>query len=226
MFFSLVTPGDPPSPGHHDHTGDESQRDPFRDWKVGTLMMTLLLTSLGILFAASIAIYLIMSSRAETWPPPGAPTLPSTMWLSTLLILAGSVSIQLALSAIRSGSQALMRFMLVITVLLALGFLSSQVSVWFQMDTVDMSLPPKGQVAAFETSPKIQVRYYVMLFWYLAILHAAHVAGGLISLGITTTWAFMGRYTPTYHPGLSYSTMYWHFLGAVWVVVFGVVYLF
>lgn len=224
MWFSLVTPEDAAHPG--DDMSDGSRRDPFRDWSVGTLIMTLFLTSLGILFAASTLIYLIMRARAEQWPPPGAPELPAILWVSTGIILLSSVTIHLALRAIRNNAPGLMRAMLVITTLLAVAFVGSQVAAWYNTEHVHLTTPAAGEIKAYETSPEMQLRFYVMLFWFLTILHGAHVVGGIVPLIITTRQAFIGRYTPKYHPGLSYTTMYWHFLDVVWLILFAVLYLF
>lgn len=224
MWFSLVTPGDAVHP--NDDLSDGSRRDPFRDWSVGTLIMALLLTSLGILFAASLVLYLIMRFRASQWPPPGAPVLPAWLWVSTGIILISSVTMQLSLRAIRNNAPGLMRGFLVVTTFLAFAFVGSQIAVWFNTTHVDLVEPVKGVYKAYENSPEMQLRFYVKLFWFLTILHGVHVIGGIIPLLITTRLAFLNRYTEQYHPGLSYTTMYWHFLDVVWVILFCVMYLF
>jgi len=44
--------------------------------------------------------------------------------------------------------------------------------------------------------------------------------GGMAPLVITTRKAFCGGYSPEEHSGLTYAAMYWHFLDAVWLVLF------
>ena len=70
----------------------------------GTLGVIILVVSLSMLFAASIVGYIVIrfvKNAGQPWPPAGFPHLPSTLWLSTLVILATSVSIQYAYSSIR-----------------------------------------------------------------------------------------------------------------------------
>jgi heme/copper-type cytochrome/quinol oxidase subunit 3 len=66
---------------------------------------------------------------------------------------------------------------------------------------------------------------YAFGFYVLTGLHALHVIGGLVPLGITTAHARRGAYTASSHAGVDFIAMYWHFLGAVWLVLFVVLYL-
>lgn len=54
-------------------------------------------------------------------------------------------------------------------------------------------------------------------FYALTYSHFAHILGGLIALVVITIKAFMGRYGREEHQGLWAGTVYWHFLGALWV---------
>jgi cytochrome c oxidase subunit 3 len=65
---------------------------------------------------------------------------------------------------------------------------------------------------------------YLGMFYVLTGLHAAHVVGGLIPLGIVIYRAGRGRYSRNFHPGVRYVTAYWHFLDVVWCVLFATIY--
>ena len=184
----------------------ESQ-DPFRKWTAGTLGMTLLLITLGVLFAAGVAAYIIILIAKTKGPPPETFKLPGMLWVSTAVILISSATMQFALSAARRNAQAALRNSLVATFLLGVIFLISQTAAWYQ-------------IAGIETTP--EQRFYVVSFWFLTVLHGLHVLGGLIPLAMTTACAFRGGYTPEHHPGVSYTAMYWHFLDVVWLILFGV----
>ena len=54
----------------------------------------------------------------------------------------------------------------------------------------------------------------------IAGLHAVHVIGGLVCQVVVTVKAYRGRYWSLHHTGLTYSALYWHFLGGVWLIVF------
>ena len=172
----------------------------------------LLVVSLAMLFAASMVGYLVIRGTHLPWPPPGFPVLPRSLWLSTLVIVLSSVAIQRALGAVRQGNHAGVTRWLASTFVLGLLFLGLQTAAWWQI---------VAQIA----SPSQNAGPYLKLFYVLTGLHAAHVVGGLIPLGIVTRRAAAGRYGPNDHSGVRCSAVYWHFLDAVWCALFVVVYL-
>jgi len=180
----------------------------------GTMGMALLLVSLGMLFAASVLGYLMIrfgKFAGQAWPPAGYPSLPWSLWISTGVILATSITIQWALVAARRGNLAALGRALAITLGLGLLFLGLQGFNWLEIWT---SLSPEQR---HHGGP------YIMLFYVLTGLHAAHVIGGLIPLVVVTRRAMAvggARYSANYHPGVRYCAMYWHFLDAVWVALF------
>lgn len=174
----------------------------------GKLGMLVFLFSLTMFFAASVVGYLVIRNLHKPWPPPGFPPLPKSLWLSTLAILASSVTIQRALNAARRGEPRAMMAGLIGTFAIGLAFLGLQTYAWFQV---------------FQHAERLGA--YLKMFYVLSGLHAAHVIGGLISLGAVVRRARAGVYGPSRHPGVLYSAMYWHFLDAVWCALFTVVYL-
>ena len=54
-------------------------------------------------------------------------------------------------------------------------------------------------------------------FYILTVGHWVHLAGGLVVLMVLTFKALRGRYSPENHTGIWQGTMYWHFLGGLWV---------
>ena len=62
-------------------------------------------------------------------------------------------------------------------------------------------------------------RFLLTAFYVLTGMHAVHVIGGLVPLVVITRRAFAGRDDPQ-HAGVIYTAMYWHFLDAVWLVLF------
>ena len=180
------------------------------DLSTGKLGMRLLIASLAMLFAASITGYIVVRTRAEVWPPAGMPALPSGLWLSTLLIVLSSVTMAWAVAGIRRDRQRPLRLGLLLTFLLGLAFLASQTVNWF------------GLVAA---NVRPGANLYAFTFFLLTWLHALHVVGGLVPLGLVTARAWRGGYTAGFHPGVEYTAMYWHFLDVVWLVLFAVLFL-
>jgi heme/copper-type cytochrome/quinol oxidase subunit 3 len=178
---------------------------------MGLMGMYLFVLSLGMLFGASVVAYLVLRSENQPWPPPGFPTLPRSLWLSTAIILLCSIAIHGAMAAVRRDDQPALRRGLLYTLLLGLVFLGSQTYAW-------------AQIVHQLNVANLLASQYVKLFYLLSGLHAVHVLGGLISLGIITRRARAGIYGPENHVGVSCSAIYWHFLDAVWCVLFVVLY--
>jgi len=55
-------------------------------------------------------------------------------------------------------------------------------------------------------------------------LHALHVLVGLVLLGTVTVFALLRRVGQAEAEKVDVLSLYWHFVDAVWVVVFTVVY--
>lgn len=172
----------------------------------GRFGMAIFLTSLSILFAASIIGYLVVRMRAQLWRDASLPALPSGLWISTGILIFCSIVIHLALIQTRKNNIAAASKSLLVGCVLGTGFLVNQLLNWAALTAADM--PPTAR------------NLYAFTFYMLTGLHAAHVLGGLIQLGMVTRRAFRGAYTASFHPGVSYAVMYWHFLDAVWIVMF------
>jgi cytochrome c oxidase subunit III len=180
--------------------------------ETGALGMAVFIISLSMLFAASVFIYLLMRHMHQPWPPAGFPALPRSLWLSTLDILATSFGVHMAVLAARRDDQAGLRRSLVTTLALGVGFLGLQAfawqSIWRQVVVLD--------------DPS---RSYLTMFYAMTGLHALHVVGGLVPLVLVTIHAYQDLYGPRKNAAVRYTAMYWHFLDAVWCVLFVVVYL-
>jgi cytochrome c oxidase subunit III len=175
----------------------------------GMFGMVLFLVALSMIFGATILGYFYLRSGSPTWPPPSSPPLPRGLWLSTGILLLVSVTMQWALRAARRGRQDSLRVALVATGVLATAFLVNQVRNW-------------EAVRAVLIPPESKAQTYASIFYILTGTHAVHVLGGLIVLSVVTWKAFRGEYCGAYHPGVRYSAMYWHFLDAVWLILFAV----
>ena len=165
------------------------------------LGMRLLLLSLGILFAAALAGYLIIRSRAAVWPPPGSPELPGGLWASTAILVVLSAVLVMAVGRARAGRASETARRLAAATALGGAFLVAQAANWLRIDA-----------AADRTM-------LVFGFWMLTVLHALHVLGGLLPLAITTACAGRGRYLNDPEP-VELVANYWHFLGLTWLAIF------
>src|SRR6476646_10325704 len=157
-----------------------------------------LLIACGSILAFFTALVVAFYWRSRT-PPFWAPiTLPHSLWLSTAIILASSVTFEAARRNYRKGLHAVAARLLVATACLGAAFLASQLSAW-------RNLVHRGYYLA--QNP------YSSFFYMFTGLHAAHLIGGLIALFIVV----LGR---TRRETVDAVAYYWHSLGVLWIALF------
>ena len=170
--------------------------------------MTLLLVSLSVLFISGILVFLLIKLKAQAWPPAGWPGTPPLIWLNTAGLISCSATIHGALSNARGGRTGAARFMLGVTMLLGCAFLAGQAVVW--------KFILSGGTAAWKNM-------FAFAFYFLSGLHAAHLIGGLIFLGVTilnTT-----KVEAAASGKIKYCAIYWHFLDVTWLVLFFILFI-
>jgi cytochrome c oxidase subunit 3 len=226
-----------PAADHPTFDPDIPREPSFRN--PGTVGMLLFIAALTMLFAASLLAYVMIRLARRDAMPAGQIHLPGLLWLSTLLVVGVSVALGLATRQIRNGLHRSYRKSLTAALALAAGFLTVQAPAMVNL---------LGQHATFRTS---NVHLYGLIF-FLILLHALHVVGGMVSLAIVTIKAHRGAYdrpavaavgagpgedapepvrldyargvsghaTDPGHDPIRHTTLYWHFLDAVWIVMF------
>ena len=172
-----------------------------------TVGMWLFLAALTMLFGATMVGYLIIRTRAGGAAAMGTLRFPPLLWLSTAVILTGSLTIHLAVSAARRERQLDLRRWMAATCVLAALFCCVQV-------------PALASLWSQHEAARSHSMYLYGLIVILIIVHALHVLGGIIALGIATRHAFQGRYDHEHYNGVKHASMYWHFLDVVWLVMF------
>jgi cytochrome c oxidase subunit 3 len=192
------------------------QNDPFTDpaarLSAGRFGMWLFLLTLAVVFVATIIGYLavrISPINASTWPPASMPPLPGVLFWSTGALLVSSWTMHRGVRACERGEASQGRWMLT-TLVLGIVFLALQIIAWRE---------------AIADNMRIADHLYAWTFFVLTGLHGAHVVGGLIPLGVVTVKALGGRYGPDRASGAIYCGMYWHFLDAVWIVLYATLWL-
>jgi cytochrome c oxidase subunit III len=71
----------------------------------------------------------------------------------------------------------------------------------------------------------ISTNLFGTTYYSLVGLHATHVVIGLLMLTTVFVFALTGRVGEQHAERIAILSMYWHFVDAVWVVVFTVVYI-
>ncbi len=159
------------------------------------------------LFGALFTAYFVIRSESGGWPPHGQErpelVLPG---LNTLLLLSSSVTMQWAVRAIGRGQLATMRLALRLTLLMGSTFIVIQ---GYEFATNGFGLTDGTFGSTFYT---------------LTGFHGAHVLAGLGIMAIVATRARRGLVSAEHHTVVEAASYYWHFVDAVWVVLFSTLY--
>jgi heme/copper-type cytochrome/quinol oxidase subunit 3 len=177
----------------------------------GWWAMVLLIATEATLFAVLLASYFYVRFGTEgAWPPDGIadPKLLRAA-VMTAILAASSLCVHAGESGVRRGSRRALVAGLGAGFLLGLGFLALQI--W------------ETQAVSEEFTPRTDA--YGSLFFTITGAHAAHLAAGLLLLAWIQARAWWRAYTPSRHLGVQMSAVYWHFVVALQVAIFAVLYL-
>jgi len=173
------------------------------------LAMWVFLSTDCLFFGTLISVYFLYRAK-----PPGPYAfdlydIPFTS-LSSFILLMSSLTMVLALSAIKRGDVRLMRIWLVATALLGSTFLGGQIYEFTAF--IREGLTMKSSVSASS-------------FYILTGFHGVHVAIGILMLVSLVYLSMRGRVTSKNAESVEVIGLYWHFVDIVWIVLFVVVYL-
>jgi cytochrome c oxidase subunit III len=174
-----------------------------------TLGMLLFIGSEIMLFGSFFTAYFFVRvvNSAPEWPPEPFHLPVFVAGVNSAILLTSSFTMHWSLQAIKRGSRAGLQAGLVLTFLLGLTFLLTQVREYSRV-----GFAPKD--GSFGT-----------VFYGLTGLHGAHVFVGLTLLGFATIRAFRGHFSPQAHWGVEIPGIYWHFVDVMWIVVYTTVYI-
>jgi heme/copper-type cytochrome/quinol oxidase subunit 3 len=172
------------------------------------LGMVVFLGSWAMMFAGLFFAYGLVRARAPEWPPPDQPALPLLLpGVNTAVIAASSAALAAARRALLARGRRAGAALLALAAGLGALFLLLQTAVWARL--WQGGLVPSG-------GP------YPSVFYGLTALHALHVLVGVVALASLALRARGVRGAP--HPSVRLWGMYWHFVGVVWLVLYGTVY--
>jgi len=134
---------------------------------------------------------------------------PRPFLLSTLLLVAGSVLLHLALRAVQQEQQRLFRKRLIWSLACAALFMGTQIyGLWCMFPEVRSSEEAETGVTAF--------------VFALTALHAAHFFVASLFVCFVTARAFIMRYDHEYYWGVKVCAWFWHALGMIWIAILAV----
>jgi heme/copper-type cytochrome/quinol oxidase subunit 3 len=166
--------------------------------------MVMVITTESMIFAGLISSYFYLrATSSDGWPLGGLP-IPPLMPIGafSIILVGSSIPVHFAQRAIKAGHLTRTRLLLAIGFLMGAAFLAYTV-----YDFANADFP-------------LDVNAYSSIFHATIGLHALHVLVGLmLSFGVQLK-AATGRISSRRHLTVEIFVMYWHFVDAVWIVVF------
>jgi cytochrome c oxidase subunit 3 len=187
-------------------SGHQSQwRLPSR----GPVAMYCLIAAESAVFTIFVVAYIFYLGKSATGPQP-ATVLHAPIFL-TMCLLSSSLTIHAAVGSLRRGNVHNFAWWWGGTVVLGGIFLAGTAREWHHL--------------IYQDGLTIQTNLFGTTYYSLVGLHAFHVVMGLTALTAVLAFAIRGNVRREHSERTEVLSMYWHFVDAVWVVVFTVVYL-
>jgi len=175
----------------------------------GKVAMTGLIIAESAIFTIFVVAYLFYVGKSLTGPTPQE-VLEAPIFFS-ICLLSSSLTVHFAGKALERGKQGAFLTLWSLTILLGGLFLYGTGREWHRL--------------IYEHGLTISTNLFGTTYYSLVGLHAFHVTAGLIMLGIVLIFALAGRVGADQIRRIDVLALYWHFVDAVWVVVFTVVYI-
>jgi cytochrome c oxidase subunit 3 len=187
---------------------DEHQARKARSQK---LLLWFAMASMTMMFAGITSAFVVSKSR-EDWMKDFQ--FPSAFYFSTLAIVLCSVTFHLAQKAIQQDKRSRVSALLLATLGLGIAFVVMQFVGFGQLI----------EQGYYFTGPESNIA--TTFLYVIAVVHMAHLAGGIISLLIIIYNHFKQKYNSTQFLGIELGAMYWHFLDFLWICLFLFLYFF
>jgi len=185
---------------------------PFPEtWKLpyrGKVAMAGLIIAEASIFTIFVVAYLFYVGKSLSGPTPGEVL--ETPIFFTVCLLSSSLTIHLAVKSLERGKHTAFQSLWLLTIVLGGLFLLGTGQEWHRL--------------IYDHGLTISTNLFGTTYYSLVGLHAFHVTAGLIMLAMVAVFAFAGRIGVEQSQRVDVLAMYWHFVDAVWVVVFTVVY--
>jgi len=161
------------------------------------------------LFGTLIVTYIFYLGKDTVGPTPAVLSL-SLVVCTTICLLASSATVHMAEKTLERGSQGGFMLWWLATILLGVVFLVGTAFEWRDL--------------IYRHHLTINRNLFGTTYYTLVGLHALHVTGGVTIMLIVLGLALGRQVTSANQDGVRLVSWYWHFVDAVWVVVFTVVY--
>jgi len=157
--------------------------------------------SITMMFAGFTSAYIVKSNQAG-WQPV---QMPKIFFLSTVLIIASSITVYLAQKAMGNREAAKYRTLLTATAVLGLAFVVTQFigfsELWAQKITLRESIAGS-------------------FFYIIAGVHGLHVVGGIVALFVLLLRTYSSKKKFYSTAPVETAALYWHFVDLLWIYLF------
>ena len=175
----------------------------------GRVGMFSLIAAESAIFTIFVVAYIFYIGKSVSGPTPkDVLELPI---FATVCLLSSSLTIHLAVKALRDAKIRAFGTWWFITILLGGIFLAGTGREWQRM--------------IFEKGLTISTNLFGTTYYSLVGLHAFHVTVGLIILTLGMIFTLLGYVKQEHSERAEVFSLYWHFVDVVWVIVFTVVYI-
>ncbi|MCU1272048.1 MAG: cytochrome c oxidase, subunit [Acidobacteriaceae bacterium] len=174
----------------------------------GRVGMFSLIGAESAIFTIFVVAYLFYIGKSLTGPTPK--DVLSVPVFYTICLLSSSLTIHLAAKSLRRGSVGTFGAWWFATIALGATFLYGTATEWHRL--------------IYQEGLTISTNLFGTTYYSLVGLHGFHVIVGLLALSIVMTFFLMGKVKSEHAERVDVLSLYWHFVDAVWVVVFTVVY--
>jgi cytochrome c oxidase subunit III len=184
---------------------------PQPNWELpsrGRTAMYCLITAESAIFTIFVVAYLFYLGKSLAGPMPKDVLAVPIFY--TICLLSSSLTIHLAVSALRRGNIGTFGTWWLGTLALGAIFLYGTASEWHRL--------------IFSDGLTISTNLFGTTYYSLVGLHGFHVIVGLLCISIVMSFTLLGSVKQTHVERAEVLSLYWHFVDAVWVVVFTVVY--
>ncbi len=222
-------------PGGDGGSGGRGGGDDFPNYRERLrryrMLIGFVLTSVVMIFVSFTTAYVVRKAGViwdpargdyvSNWVPATLPV--KILLINTFILLLSSLTLEVArrraaedvalapiadIPGVRVGQNRALPW-LWLTIALGLGFLGGQYVAWEQL-----------LIGHFDLATNISISF----FFILTGLHAAHLLGGILGLLYAGTTSWLRRPPETRRIVIDVTAWYWHFMGVLWIYVFGLLY--
>ena len=181
------------------------------EWKLparGQVGMYVLIGAESAIFTIFVVAYLFYVGKSLSGPMPSEVLSPPILY--TVCLLSSSLTIHFAARSLRAGKVQSFAAWWLLTIMLGAIFLYGTASEWHRL--------------IYKEGLTIATNLFGTTYYSLVGLHGFHVIVGLFALSTVMAFTIFGAVKQEHAERVDVLSLYWHFVDAVWIVVFTVVY--